>query len=72
MTTNGSASDNLLFKNCFATLLDPIRTSRGNIQYSLEELIFLTRSAVVSGFQIYELISGFTEDKLDWLREFYS
>lgn len=71
MTTSGPESQNLLVNNCFSTLNDPRRTSKGNIKYSLEELIFLTLSAVVSGFQTYELIEGFGEEKLDWLRQFY-
>lgn len=72
MTTSGPESQDLLFKNCFITLKDPRRTSKGNIRYSLEELIFLTLSAVVSGFQTYELIEGFGQEKLDWLRHYYS
>jgi predicted transposase YbfD/YdcC len=71
MTTQGPDSGQLLINNCFTTLNDPRRTTRGNIKYSLEELIFLTLSAVVSGFQTYELIQGFGEEKLNWLRKFY-
>lgn len=71
MTTSGPGLDNLLFKECFTILKDPRRTNKGNIKYSLEELIFLTISAVVSGFQTYELIEGFGQEKLDWLRKFY-
>jgi hypothetical protein len=71
MTTSGPELENLLIKDCFATFNDPRRTSKGNIKYSLEELIFLTLSAVVSGFQTYELIEGFGEIKLDWLCQFY-
>lgn len=71
MTANGPELQNLLVKDCFTTLNDPRRTSKGNIKYSLEELIFLTLSAVVSGFQTYELIEGFGEEKLGWLRKFY-
>jgi hypothetical protein len=65
MTTCGSELENLLFKDCFATLNDPRRTSKGNIKYSLEDLIFRTLSAVVSCFQTYELVEGFGEIKLD-------
>jgi predicted transposase YbfD/YdcC len=71
MTTSAPELENLLIKDCFTTLNDPRRTSKGNIKYSLEELIFLTLSAVVSGFQTYELIEGFGEIKIDWLRQFY-
>ena len=28
-------------------------------------------SAVISGFQAYELIEGFGEEKIKWLRKFY-
>jgi predicted transposase YbfD/YdcC len=72
MTTSGPELDKLLFRDCFTTLEDPRRTGKGNIKYSLEELIFLTLSAVISGFQTYELIEGFGELKLPWLREFYA
>lgn len=71
MTTAAPGLEKLFFKDCFTTLEDPRRTNKGNLKYSLEELIFLTLSAVVSGFQTYELIEGFGEMKLDWLREFY-
>jgi predicted transposase YbfD/YdcC len=71
MTTSGPELENLLFKECLTTLKDPRRTNKGNIKYSLEEIIFLTLSAVVSGFQTYELIEGFGEERLDWLRQFY-
>jgi predicted transposase YbfD/YdcC len=71
MTTSGPKLENLLFKEIFTTLKDPRRTNKGNIKYSLEEIIFLTLSAVISGFQTYELIEGFAEERLDWLRQFY-
>jgi len=71
MTTTGPGSGDLLLTDHFTTLEDPRRTTKGNIRYSLEELIFLTLSAVVSGFQTYELIEGFGEIKLDWLRNYY-
>ncbi|ELY2010632.1 transposase family protein [Flavobacterium psychrophilum] len=50
---------------------DPRITSKANIKCSLGELILLILSAVVSGFYTYELIEGFGEIKLDWLRQFY-
>ena len=72
MTKNGSELEKLLFKEYFTSLKDPRRINKGNIKYSLEEIIFLTISAVVSGFQTYELIEGFGEEKIEWLRKFYS
>jgi len=71
MTTKSSGTEELLFKECFYTLKDPRRTTKGNIKYSLEEIVFLTMSAVISGFQTYELIEGFGEEKIEWLRKFY-
>lgn len=71
MTTNGPGLENLLFKESITTLKDPRRTNKGNIKYSLEEIVFLTISAVVSGFQTYELIEGFGKEKIEWLRKFY-
>lgn len=71
MTTTGPGLEKILFKDCFSTLKDPRRTTKGNIKYSLEEIVFLTMSAVISGFQTYELIEGFGEEKLEWLRKFY-
>jgi hypothetical protein len=71
MTTAAPELENLLIKDCFTTLNDPRRTSKGNIKYSLEQLIFLTLSAVVSGFQTYELIEGFGEIKINWRSQFY-
>jgi hypothetical protein len=56
--TNNHASESLLIQDCFSKLNDPRRVSKGNIKYSLQEIIFLTLSAVVSGFQTYELIEG--------------
>jgi hypothetical protein len=52
-------------------LKDPRRINKGNIKNSLYEIIFLPLSAVISGFQTYELIEGFGEERLDWLRQFY-
>ena len=71
MTTAAPELEKLVFSDYFSTLNDPRRTSKGNIKYSLEELIFLTLSAVISGFQTYEMIEGFGEERIDWLRKFY-
>lgn len=71
MTTSGPVLENSLFKDCFITLEDPRRINKGNIKYSLEELIFLALSATISGFQTYELITGFGVLNLDWLRKYY-
>jgi hypothetical protein len=71
MTTPAPELEKSVFTEHFSTLKDPRRINKGNIKYSLEELIFLTLSAVISGFQTYELIEGFGEERIDWLRKFY-
>lgn len=40
-------------------------------KYALGEILFLTLSAVVSGFTEWEEIADFGIEKLDWLRGFY-
>ena len=41
-------------------------------KYTLGEILFLTLSAVVSGFTEWEEIADFGNEKLAWLREFYT
>ncbi len=72
MTNTGPESNkNNLFLHSFSTLKDYRRTEKGNIRYSLNEIIFLTLSAVVSGFTTYELIAEFGKYELEWLRKFF-
>ena len=73
MTNNsGSAfQSNSLFITSFSTLKDYRRTEKGNIKFSLNEIIFLTISAVVSGFTTYELIAEFGKYELEWLRKYF-
>lgn len=66
-----AAKPPLLFQTCFSPLKDYRRLNRGNIRYSLEEIIFLTISAVVSGCNTYEDIVDFGIYKLEWLRKYY-
>ncbi|MCB9050723.1 MAG: ISAs1 family transposase [Lewinellaceae bacterium] len=40
-------------------------------KYTLGEILFLTLSAVISGFTEWEEIADFGEEKLGWLRGFY-
>ena len=42
----------------------------GKIEYPLDEILFLTISAVVSGCSEWDEIVDFGEDKLDWLRRY--
>lgn len=71
MTNTGSGNLSTLFISSFSTLKDYRRTDRGNIKYSLNEIIFLTISAVISGFTTYELIAEFGRYELEWLRKFF-
>lgn len=60
-----------IFSESFALLEDPRRTNKGNLIYPLEEILFLTISACVSGANGWTSIQAFGELKLDWLRKFY-
>lgn len=59
------------FLSCFSTLTDPRRTNKGHLLYPLEEILFLTISACVSGANSWTGIQSFGEEKLDWLRKFF-
>ena len=71
MTTERAQSTNKIFKESFSTLQDPRRTNKGNIIYSLEEILFLTISAVISGCNTWETIAEYGRLKKDWFRNFY-
>ncbi len=60
-----------IFSNHFTTLNDPRRTTKGNFYYPLQEILFLTICAVLSGFKEWTVIETFGNTKLDWLRKFY-
>ena len=59
------------FTKHFSAIEDPRRTDRGNFRYPIEEILFLTISAVISGFKTYGLICLFGKEKIDWLGKFY-
>lgn len=72
MTSNGPIpTTSTLFTEYFKSLNDPRRTTKGNFQYPLEEILFLTISAIVSGWDDWEDIIYFGEAKISWLRKFY-
>jgi predicted transposase YbfD/YdcC len=50
---------------------DPRRISKGNIKYSLNEIVFLVISAVVSGVNEWDSIEIFGQQQIDWLRKFF-
>lgn len=60
-----------VFHSFFNTLTDPRRTDRGKFFYPLEEILFLTIAAVISGADNWTSISKFGQTKLSWLRKYY-
>ena len=71
MTSKGLESTNTHFAEHFSTLKEPRRTSKGNFVYPLEEILFLTISAVISGCNSWVSIADFGKLKLEWLQNFY-
>jgi predicted transposase YbfD/YdcC len=60
-----------LFKENFASLKDHRRIDKGNIRHSLNEILFLTVSAGISGCNTWETVAEFGKLKIDWLRGFF-
>jgi hypothetical protein len=59
------------FPHFFIDLKDPRLTVKGNHLYPLEEILFLSISAVISGADSWTSISLFGRSKLDWLIKWY-
>lgn len=59
------------FIQYFISLEDPRRTNKGNYFYPLNEILFLTISAVISGADSWTMIQEFGNSKLEWLRKFF-
>lgn len=72
MTLSGPTTSANLFTESFLTLQDPRRTSKGNIQYSLDELLFVTITGAICGYQTWEEIAEYGKQKKDWFRKFYT
>jgi predicted transposase YbfD/YdcC len=72
MTTKGPELSQNYFKTHFSPLPEPRRTKKGNFIYPLEEILFLTISATISGCRSWESIAEFGKLKIDWLGKFYS
>ena len=60
-----------IFRKSFSNLSDPRRTNKGNFYYPLDEILFLTISAVISGMDNWTAISNFGKIKLDWLKNYF-
>lgn len=68
---SGPTTPPALFTQSFSRLEDYRRTTKGNIRYSLMEIIFLTISGMVSGCHTFEEIADFGKYKTDWLRRYF-
>ena len=60
-----------LFLELISKLKDHRRINTGNIRHSLQEIIFLSLSAVVSGCNTWQTIEEFGNLKLDWFRLYF-
>jgi hypothetical protein len=60
-----------VFQLHFSSLKDPRRINKGNYYYPLEEILFLTITAIISGADGWTSISQFGETKLNWLRNYF-
>jgi predicted transposase YbfD/YdcC len=71
MTIGATRRNRNYFQESFCTLQDPRRTIKGNVVYSLEEILFLTISAVICGCNTWTSIAEYGRLKQDWFRKFY-
>ena len=62
---------NSLFMSEFSNLTDPRRINKGNFTYPLNEILFLTISAVISGMKGWSDIELFGKSKIDWLQQYF-
>ena len=58
-----------VFTKSFSELKDPRRTNKGNFTYPLNEILFLTISAVISGMNGWTAINEFGNIKLSWIKD---
>jgi predicted transposase YbfD/YdcC len=72
MTTNGPRFTQQHFTESFASLKDPRRTSKGNIIYPLDEMLFLTITSVICGNNTWVAIAEYGHLKQDWFQKFYT
>lgn len=72
MTNSQKSFQNTLgFSSFFSSMKDYRRTSKGNFSYSIDEILFLAISAVISGSDGWVSIAEFGRIKLDWLQKFF-
>lgn len=72
MTNQGPGSNtSTLFIKHFNPLQDPRRTGKGNFSYPLVEILFLTISSIICGWNEWKEVVYFSKQNIDWLRKFY-
>ena len=73
MLNSGPKTDQFFpkFDQYFTSLQDPRRTTKGNYFYPLQEILFLSIAAVISGADDWTAISQFGKTKLSWLRTYF-
>ena len=67
--TWGPEVNQSFLENHFSILKDPRRTSKGNIQHLLSDIILLTVSAMLCGADNWELVHEFGNSQLRWLKK---
>ncbi len=65
MTNSFKYNKSSLFATYFSSLKDTRRIKRGHYLYPLEEILFLTISAVISGFDGWEETAFCGKNKLE-------
>lgn len=60
-----------LFSEHFKFLPDPRRTEKGNFSYPLNEILFLTISSIICGWNEWKEMIYFGNQNIEWLRKFY-
>jgi DDE_Tnp_1-associated len=71
MLPTGPELPSNFFKDSFSTLQDPRRLYKGNVVYSLNELLFLVVCGCICGCNEWVEIAAFGRIKVDWFRKFF-
>ncbi len=65
MTNFGPLNNYDKFNKAFSDLDDPRRTNKGNLRYTIDEILLLTTSAALCNITSYTDIVNFGEQKID-------
>ena len=69
--SNSPRDSNSVFHTSFSPLPDPRRTTKGHFKYPLDEILFLTISAVLCGADGWVAVHTFGKSKQAWLRQYF-